>query len=191
MWRARRVGDVISYQFIKRWALDGPGFSAPATSDASAAVGARGSGLPLFAGVIQPDELRAGGSTTRWRSRCPGPAQRDLRAPGVGDQRHQRHRLAARGRAPAAEVELPARQLPGGANRRSAEAIVTALRTLRRDRRRPLDHADALRAAQHDYGTLLLGNELRSVRLSDLEVVRTGPLLRFPPLESTPEAVQG
>ena len=76
MWRARRVGDVISYQFIKRWALNGPGYSAPATQDASAAVGARGSGLPLFAGVIQPNELRQGRIDHALAISVPGPAQR-------------------------------------------------------------------------------------------------------------------
>jgi hypothetical protein len=82
-------------------------------------------------------------------------------------------------------------KLPRMANRRSTEAIVTAMRTyglIVVDR----SITPTLYARRgSDYGTLLLGNELQGIRLSDLEVVRTGPLLRFPPLESTPEAVQG
>lgn len=81
--------------------------------------------------------------------------------------------------------------IPKGANRRSAEAIVTALRTYGAivvDR----SITPTLYARRStNYGTLLLGTELRSLRLSDLEVVLTGQLYRFPPLESTPEAVQG
>ncbi len=53
-------GNLISYQFIKRWLLDGPGFSAPATRDPIGAVGARGSGLPLFAGVIHAQRTAPG-----------------------------------------------------------------------------------------------------------------------------------
>ena len=60
-WRARREDDgSISYQFAKTWKLEGPGFSKPVSEDPVRAPGARGSGLPLFAGVIGPAELQAG-----------------------------------------------------------------------------------------------------------------------------------
>ena len=84
------------------------------------------------------------------------------------------------------------RKLPRGANRRSAEALITALRTYGAivvDRSiTPTLYA----RRSSNYGTLLLGNELQGIRLSDLEVVqKSGPLLRFPPLQSTEEEVQG
>ena len=71
-WRARRQdSSTISFQFSKGWRLGGPGFSKPVSEDPIRATGARGSGLPLFAGLISPGELTAGGSTTPWRSHCP------------------------------------------------------------------------------------------------------------------------
>lgn len=52
LWRARREDDgTISYQFLREWDLDGPGFNQPYV------VSARGSGLPLFGGLIRPGEL--------------------------------------------------------------------------------------------------------------------------------------
>jgi hypothetical protein len=191
MWRARRVGDVISYQFIKRWPLNGPGFSAPAIQDATAAVGARGSGLPLFAGVIQPSELRQGRIDHALAMSVPGPAQRIFVQPAsvtnginVIDSLPEGARLRLKS-------SFQIGRLPRGANRRSAEAIVTALRTYGAivvDR----SITPTLYARRStNYGTLLLGNELQGIRLTDLEVVQSGTLLRFPPLEATPEAVQG
>jgi hypothetical protein len=190
MWRARRVGDVVSYQFIKRWRLDGPGFSPPATEDPVQAVGARGSGLPLFAGVIQPDELRRGRIEHALAISVPGAAQRVFVQPASVT-----NGVNVIGSLPeGARMRLKSSftlKLPRAANRRSTEAIVTAMRTyglIVVDR----SITPTLYARRgSDYGTLLLGNELQAIRLSDLEVVRTGPLLRFPPLDSTPGAVQG
>ncbi|MGI8460439.1 MAG: hypothetical protein ACR2OC_02210 [Solirubrobacterales bacterium] len=54
-WRARREQDgSISYHFVKKWDLNGPGFQEPG------GVSARGSGLPLFAGLIRPEEIDRG-----------------------------------------------------------------------------------------------------------------------------------
>jgi hypothetical protein len=191
LWRARRSGDVISYHFIKRWPLDGPGYSPPATVDPVAAVGARGSGLPLFAGVIQPDELRDGRIDHALAIAVPGPAQRIFTPPAsltnginVADSLPEGSRLRLKG-----SFALGA--LPRGANRRSVDALVTALRTYGAivvDR----SIAPTLYARRSSgYGALLRGNELQGIRLSDLEVVRSGPLLRFPPLDRAPLAVQG
>jgi hypothetical protein len=191
MWRARRVGDVISYQFIKRWALDGPGFSPPATEDASAAVGARGSGLPLFAGVIQPSELRQGRIDHALAISVPGPAQRIFVQPASVTNGINLTTSLPEGARLRLSSSWQLGRLPRGANRRSAEAIVTALRTYGAivvDR----SITPTLYARRStNYGTLLLGTELRSLRLSDLEVVLSPALLRFPPLEVTPEAIQG
>ncbi|PTL59807.1 hypothetical protein [Paraconexibacter algicola] len=85
LWRARRGrnGNVISYQFMRKWDLNGPGFQEPNT------VSARGSGLPLFAGLIQPEEIQAGRIEHALAISLPGPAQRNYVQPasstdGVG-----------------------------------------------------------------------------------------------------------
>ena len=53
--RARREDDgSISYERLRLWDLDGPGFQQPY------GVGARGSGLPLLGGLIRRDELERG-----------------------------------------------------------------------------------------------------------------------------------
>src|SRR5262249_46850750 len=77
MWRARRgrAGNVISYQFMRRWDLNGPGFQVPNR------VSARGSGLPLFAGVILPEEIAAGRIDHALAISLPGPAQRSYVQP--------------------------------------------------------------------------------------------------------------
>ncbi|MDP2709740.1 MAG: hypothetical protein Q8O56_00855 [Solirubrobacteraceae bacterium] len=192
MWRARRVGDVLSYQFIKRWLLDGPGFSPPAVSGVpGSAVGARGSGLPLFAGVIQPNELRQGRIEHALAISVPGPAQRIFVQPAsVTNGINVINSLPDGARLRLKSSYRP-RPLPEGVNRRSAEAIITALRTYGAivvDR----SITPTLYARRStDYGTLLLGNELQGIRLDDLEVVQAGPLLRFPPLESTSEVSGG
>jgi hypothetical protein len=73
LWRARRgqtgEGDVVSYQFMRKWSLDGPGFQRPNS------VSARGSGLPLFAGLLLPEEIRAGRIDHALAMSVPGPAQ--------------------------------------------------------------------------------------------------------------------
>ncbi len=86
LWRARRGGpngEVISYQFMRKWDLNGPGFQQPDT------VSARGSGLPLFAGLILPEEIEAGRIDHALAISLPGPAQRKYIQPasstdGVG-----------------------------------------------------------------------------------------------------------
>jgi hypothetical protein len=87
LWRARRAPgtDVISYQFMRKWDLNGPGFQEPNS------VSARGSGLPLFAGEILPEEIASGRIDHALAISVPGPAQRRYVQPasatdGVGDQ---------------------------------------------------------------------------------------------------------
>jgi hypothetical protein len=78
MWRARRgegEANVFSYQFMRRWTLTGPGFQRPNS------VSARGSGLPLFAGVLLPEEVRAGRIDHALAISVPGPAQRNYVQP--------------------------------------------------------------------------------------------------------------
>jgi hypothetical protein len=86
LWRARRGGEngnVISYQFMRKWDLNGPGYQVPDK------VSARGSGLPLFAGLILPEEIEAGRIDHALAISLPGPAQRKYIQPasstdGVG-----------------------------------------------------------------------------------------------------------
>lgn len=69
LWRARREDDgTISYHFMRQWDLDGPGFNQPYV------VSARGSGLPLFAGLIRPGELERGQVNHALAISLPGPA---------------------------------------------------------------------------------------------------------------------
>lgn len=91
-WRARRQSDgTISFQFSKGWSLDGPGFSKPVSEDPVRAPGARGSGLPLFAGLISPGELTAGRIEHALAISLPGIARRNFVQPasvtnGIGER---------------------------------------------------------------------------------------------------------
>ncbi len=70
-WRARCEADgSLSYHYVKRWDLDGPGFQQPNQPSA------RGSGLPLFAGLITPDEVRSGEINHALAISVPGAATR-------------------------------------------------------------------------------------------------------------------
>jgi hypothetical protein len=90
-WRARRQSDgTISFQFSKGWTLDGPGFSRPVAEDPERAPGARGSGLPMFAGLISPGELTAGRIDHALAISLPGIARRNFVQPasvtnGIGE----------------------------------------------------------------------------------------------------------
>lgn len=69
LWRARREDDgTISYHFMRTWKLDGPGYNDPYV------VSARGSGLPLFAGLIRPGELERCQINHALAISVPGPA---------------------------------------------------------------------------------------------------------------------
>lgn len=181
-WRARRQSDdTISYQFAKTWKLDGPGFSRPVSEDPGRAPGARGSGLPLFAGVIGPAELRAGEINHALAVSVPGLAKRAYVQPasvtdGVGSTRS----LPA-----GARLRLKRSALAGAGRkdraRPSAEAILVALR---RYGAIVVDRASVptLYAADGTPAALLRENELRWLQLSDFEVVSLPPIHKDPPL---------
>jgi hypothetical protein len=171
-WRARRQADgSISYQYVKRWDLNGPGFSKPSSVNAQNAVAARGSGLPLFAGVILPGELRSATIAHALAISIPDPAGANYVPPasttdGAGPQdslpEGARIRLKA-------GVRLG--RLPGGDSRRYAEVVLTALKrygAIVVDR----SAVPTLYAQKDAVAGLLVGNELQSLRLSDFEVVR-------------------
>jgi hypothetical protein len=70
-WRARRstTSSAISYQFMREWDLNGPGFLVPNE------VSARGSGLPYMGGLILPEEIEAGHIDHALAMSVPAPAQ--------------------------------------------------------------------------------------------------------------------
>jgi hypothetical protein len=171
LWRARRQADgSISYQFIKRWNLDGPGYSQPIGVDPADATGAHGSGLPLFAGVILPEELRSGVIDHALAISVPGPAATNFVAPasatdGVGAPNSLPEGARIRLRR---GVRLG--PLPRGANRRTANAILTALRVYGAivvDRAR----VPTLYAQAGVSPALLEGGELGSLHLRDFQVL--------------------
>jgi len=185
-WRARREGDgTISYQFGKAWTLDGPGFSKPVSVDPERAVGARGSGLPLFAGVIGPDELERGQINHALAISVPGLARRNFVQPasvtdGVGNNESLPAGARLRLRA---DVRVNEKQLQAlkGQRRRSADAILTALRTYGAivvDR----SAVPSLYAPLGTSSKILRGSELSWLTLSDFEVIALPQIYKDPPL---------
>lgn len=208
-WRARLSGSTMTYQFMRRWNLSGPGFLPPGYP------GARGSGLPLFAGEILPEDIESGQIRHALAISLPGPAATFYVQPasttdGNGEfgslPEGSRIRLKA-----SFSTGAALRALPGRTNQAAARAIITALKTYGAivvDRSRvptlyavpdfdwnqPLRSATGrllapdghtpLPQAQQSPGNatpLLSGNELFGLRPSDFEVVQLPPLLEFPP----------
>ncbi|HTR75124.1 MAG TPA: hypothetical protein VMH33_07670 [Solirubrobacterales bacterium] len=200
LWRARRQDDgVITFQFSKAWALRGPGFSKPISEAPARAVGARGSGLPLFAGVVEPGELKNGEIDHALSVSVPGLARRRYVQPasvtdGVGPVKAlpagARIRLKADVKAP--EPKLDARKLPKNAGKeevlqarqeegehRYVEAI---LATLRRYGAIVVDRAavPTLYAQDGQLTGLIEGNALEWLHLDNFEVVAL-PKVRYDP----------
>lgn len=190
LWRARREDDgSISYHFMRIWELDGPGFSAPQV------VGARGSGLPLFAGLIRPGELNAGRIEHALAISVPGPAQGSFVQPasstdGNGRQKSlpegARIRLKADATLSAPVDPVTGEPIPMTAQqRRYADAIILALRTYGAI---VVDRAavPTLYAQRDVTGDMLQGNELQGLHLEDFEVLEVGKRYEYPPHD--PEA---
>jgi hypothetical protein len=185
-WRARREGDgTISYQFGKAWTLDGPGFSKPVGVAPERAVGARGSGLPLFAGVIGPHELESGEIDHALAISVPGLARRNFVQPasvtdGVGNRKSLPAGARIRLRADVAINDKKLRSLKGQ-RRRSADAILTALRTYGAI---VVDRAavPSLYAPLGTSSKLLRGDELDWLNLDDFEVISLPQIYKDPPL---------
>lgn len=184
LWRARREKDgSISYQFAKIWALDGPGDSAPGTPSA------RGSGLPLFAGLITATELRTGLIQHALAISVPGPSQKYFVSP-----------------ASATDGNGPSSSLPEGARIR-LRANVGTIRPVDPNTGKPIPlnaqqrrTADAITAALRTYGAIVVDraivptlyaqrgildnlfspSELQGYTLSDFEVVTLGKKYTYP-----------
>jgi hypothetical protein len=181
-WRARRQSDdEISYQFAKTWKLDGPGFSRPVSEDPQRAAGARGSGLPLFAGVIGPAELRTGEIDHALAVSVPGLARRAYVQPAsVTDGVGSVNSLPAGARLRLKNSALAGAR-PKDRSRPSAEAILVALRKYGAI---VVDRASVptLYAAAGTPPNLLRENELSWLQLSDFEVIELPQLRKDPPL---------
>ena len=101
-WRARCEADgSLSYHYVKAWDLDGPGYQEPG------GVSARGSGLPLFAGLITPEEIEAGRIDHALAISVPGAAQRRYVQPASRTDGTGGLSLRPRGRAAAAASRAP------------------------------------------------------------------------------------
>lgn len=181
-WRARRQSDdTISYQYAKTWQLDGPGFSRPVSEDPQRAAGARGSGLPLFAGVIGPAELQSGEINHALAISVPGLARRNYVQPAsVTDGAGPTDSLPAGARIRLKDTAL-LETAPQGKLRPSVEAILVALRSYGAI---VVDRAavPTLYAAQGTPANLLREDELNWLHLDDFEVVELPQLRQDPPL---------
>ncbi|WP_121253442.1 hypothetical protein [Nocardioides ferulae] len=187
LWRARREADgSISYHFMRRWELDGPGYSPPQV------VGARGSGLPLFAGLIRPGELEAGEINHALAISLPGPAQNYFVQPasstdGNGATASVPEGARIRLRQDAV-IDKPVDPITGKPvkltrqQQRYADAIVAALRTYGAivvDRAR----VPTLYAQRDVTAPMLGGNELQGLHIDDFEVITLGQRYKYPPEE--------
>jgi hypothetical protein len=180
LWRARRLADgSISFQYMRIWSLSGSGYGAPNTPSA------RGSGLPLFAGLIRPAELEAGTIDHALAISVPGPSQRYYVQPasttdgnGVNGSLPEGARLRLK-----ANIRIPPNsktfQLTTG-QRRAASAL---LYTLRNYGAIVVDRAavPTLYAQQGVSAPLLAGDELQFLKLSDFQVIALPTELQYPP----------
>ncbi|HEY7892381.1 MAG TPA: hypothetical protein VIC05_09260 [Solirubrobacteraceae bacterium] len=210
LWRARRSSDghVVSYQYMRRWSLTGSGYAPPGSASA------RGSGLPLFAGLITPTDIQTGKIEHALAISLPGPARGRYAPPasatdGVGPEASLPEGARIRLRA---DFELG--RLSTGTDARAARAIVRALKlygaivvdrarvptlyaqlnyswqTPLRDSTGKLIYGNGheLPAALQDINgqgvPLLRGNEVQSLRLSDFEVLSLPGELSYPPPET-------
>lgn len=171
LWRARRVGQTISYAFARRWSLTSSGAGTPRSETYPRTPSLRGSGLPLIGGLIRPKELRSGRISHALAIAIPGPAASTFVAPatttnglsGPGSV-PQGARLRLKPEA-LARVQQTKNRLPGA---------ITVAQTLYTYGAIVVDRADAptLYAQRNgDYKGLLTGSSLRDLRLSDFEVL--------------------
>lgn len=188
LWRARRESDdTISYNYMRKWDLNGPGYSPPSTE------GARGSGLPLFAGLIRPGELESGEIQHALAISLPGPASGTYVQPASstdGTGRVTSIPEGARIRLKRDVVLPPPRDPITGKlikltkqQQRLADAIVAALRTYGAI---VVDRAavPTLYAQRDVTDNLIHGNELQGLTIQDFEVLPLGQRYRYPPEEN-------
>lgn len=188
LWRGRReAGGAISYQYMRRWSLAGPGFGKPYE------IGARGSGLPLVGGLIRPGELQAGEINHALAISIPGGATGTFVQPASATDGNGRASslpqgarirlkpdvMLRRGVDPVTgeRIKLTAQQ------RRIGDAIVATLRTYGAI---VVDRASVptLYAQRDATASLMTGNELQGMTLDDFEVVTLGSAYEYPSRET-------
>jgi hypothetical protein len=195
LWRARRENDdTISYNYMRKWDLNGPGFSDPYTE------GARGSGLPLFAGLIRPGELESGEIQHALAISIPGPAQGRFVQPASSTDGNGRFRSLPEGARIRLkrDVVLPPPVDPHTGKRikltkqqqRLADAIVACLRTYGAI---VVDRAavPTLYAQRDVTDGLLTGNELQGLTLDDFEVLPLDRIYPYPPEDAADAGLVG
>ncbi len=216
-WRARFTSNntVLSYQFVRRWNLNGPGFLPPDYP------GARGSGLPLFAGEILPSDIRTGVIMHALAISVPGPAAAYYVQPasatdGNGSFTSLPEGARLRLRADY-NIDAAVKKLPGRTNLRAARAILIALKTYGaivvdrsavptlyalpdynwnqplRNARGKLEYPNGtvaprwLQNVSKDGTPLLSGNVVQTLTLDDFQVVDLPKELQYPPLPNVTE----
>ena len=176
MWRARRLPNgAISFQYMRIWNLRGTGYGAPSQPSA------RGSGLPLFAGLIRPAELAAGQIDHALAISVPAPASRYYVQPasttdgnGATDSLPEGARIRLN-----ADVRLNPSLRLTTSQRRYASALMWTLRNygaivVGRSAVPTLYGQQGVTASQ------LAGNELQSLHLDDFQVVQMPRELQYP-----------
>jgi len=186
-WRGRCEADgSLSYHYVKAWALDGPGFQQPT------GVSARGSGLPLFAGLITPEEIRSGRIEHALAISVPGAAQRRYvqpasRTDGTGSLRSVPEGARLRLR-PGSEKRLTRTFVRNGTERATARTIITALErygAIVVDR----SAAPTMYAQRNaDWNRVLPLNLLQDIPLSKFDVLDLGRVYLDPPRRGEAQA---
>lgn len=171
LWRARRVGQTISYAFARKWSLRASGVGTPPSERYPRTPSLRGSGLPMIGGLIRPRELRSGRIPHALALAVPGPAASKFVHPatttnGLSELASvpQGARLRLKPGA-LARVQRTRKRLPGAIT--VAQALYTYGAIV-------VDRADSptLYAQRNgDYRGLLAGNSLRDLHMSDFEVL--------------------
>lgn len=206
LWRTRRVGNTVSFEFVRKWQLDGDGVGVPASREPNRVPSVRGSGLPMLAGLIRPRELRAGRIPHTLAMAVPGPAAINFVLPaGTTNGLAQRNSLPQGARIrlkPSAYRRLNQRRVRSNriitvnGRRQRSRAIV-----VQEGRRKRSKGATAVLQALYTYGAiivdransptlyaqrnadyrgLLAANSLSELKLTDFEVVSLGRVFRDP-----------
>jgi hypothetical protein len=176
LWRARRLADgSISFQYMRIWNLQGSGYGAPGQPSA------RGSGLPLFAGLIRPRELQNGQIDHALAISVPAPATGNYVPPasttdgnGTADSLPEGARIRLK-----ADVQLHP-QVP--LSRQQLRLAYALMWTLRNYGAIVVGRAavPTLYAQRDVTASMLIGNELQSLHLTDFEVVQLPSELQYP-----------
>jgi hypothetical protein len=188
-WRGRCEADgSISYHYVKEWDLDGPGFQE------LYGVSARGSGLPLFAGLITPEEIRDGRIDHALAIALPGAATRRFVRPasrtngtGLRSSLPEGARITLKGEGRRELTQLFARNesrfVRNKTQRRTAKIIIRALQrygAIVVDRSKtPTMFAQR----NANWTNILPLNLLQDLKLEQFRVERTGETFFDPPKE--------